>query len=114
MSRVLSMTGVAAAASLAAWFSWPRPDAEIEVDRGGVAHVIDRLGRRHALEDTVFVGGAGSRRSVRVINRDSVPHQLALFSVKAGEQMEYVVPPGTFGGFCSAHATKRHLTIVVR
>lgn len=96
------------------WLSWPRPDAEIRVALGGVATVIDRYGRSSPLRDTVVVGGAGARRALRIVNRDTVPHVLAMFTVAAGSRQDYTVPPGAFGGYCSAHAAGAHLTVVVR
>ncbi|WP_396202172.1 hypothetical protein [Gemmatimonas sp.] len=104
---------IAVSAGLA-WFSWPRPDTLIRVTRGGVAMVTDAYGRTAPLGDTVFVGGGGARRTIRVVNEDTVKHQLAMFNIPAGEQTEYNVPPGTFGGACSAHPTSTHLTFVIR
>lgn len=96
------------------WFSWPRPDLEIRIATGGQATIIDHMGRPGPLTDTLFVGGAGARRTVRIVNADSVRHVLAMFTVEARAQTEYTVPPGTFGGYCSAHLTSKHLTVVVR
>ena len=105
---------VLATAGIVIWYLWPRPDTVIEVSRGGIATVHRLIGAPQPLGDTVVVGGSGARRSVRVINRDTVRHILSLFSVDAGSQMDYTVPPGTFGGYCSAHVDGRTLTIVVR
>ena len=113
-SRVAMLFGVAAVSVGLAWFSWPRPDTLIRVTRGGVALVTDAYGRTAPLGDTVFVGGGGARRTIRVVNEDTVKHQLAMFNIPAGEQTEYTVPPGTFGGACSAHPTSTHLTFVIR
>jgi hypothetical protein len=96
------------------WLVWPRPDAEIRVERGGRAVVANGYGVTRPLGDTVVVGGRGRRRTIRVTNEDTVPHQLALFSVAPGEVRDYVAPPGTFGGVCSAHAGSGRLTVVVR
>ncbi len=112
--RSLSIAGVALATGATTWIVWPRPDASIEVALGGRATVVDHFGRRAPLSDTIFVGGGGARRRVRVINRDTMPHVLALFTVAAGAETDYTVPPGTFGGFCSAHASSKSLTVVVR
>ena len=76
--------------------------------------MTDIFGRNAPLPDTVYVGGRGPKRKVRVVNEDTVQHQLAMFTVPAGEQTEYTVPPGTFGGACSAHPTKKQLTFVIR
>ncbi len=113
-TRLASIAALSVGSVGAAWLLWPRPDLSIEVDRGGVATVVDLYGRRSSLDDTVFVGGSGARRTVRVINRDSVRHQLAMFAVQPGAQVDYTVPLGTFGGFCSAHLKRKTLTIVVR
>ncbi len=112
--RALTILAIVIACGAAAWLVWPRPNAAIEVALGGRATVIDHLGRRSPLSDTVFVGGGGTRRRVRVINRDTMPHVLALFTVAAGATADYTVPPGTFGGACSAHASSKTLTVVVR
>lgn len=114
VARATSIVALTVGSVGAAWLLWPRPDLSIEVDRGGVATVIDHYGRRSSLNDTVFVGGGGARRSVRVVNRDSVQHQLAMFTVQPGAQVDYTVPTGTFGGYCSAHRKSKTLTIVVR
>lgn len=113
-SRVGLVLAVAAVSAGLAWFSWPRPDTLIRVTRGGVALVTDAYGRTAPLGDTVFVRGGGARRTIRVVNEDTVKHQLAMFNIPAGEQTEYTVPPGTFGGVCSAHPTSKHLTFVIR
>lgn len=113
ITQTLTLSGLVAAIAAATWLLWPRPDLTIEVDRGGVATVISAYGQRSPLSDTLWVGGRGGRRTVRVTNRDTVHHQLALFAVDAGATRDYVVPPGTFGGVCSAHPRNR-LTVVVR
>jgi len=96
------------------WLTWPRPDTLIRVQRGGVAVVTDAFGRDRPLPDTVFVGGSGAKRTIRVVNEDSLTHRLAMFTVPAGEQTDYSVPPGTFGGVCSAHPSGKQLTFVIR
>jgi hypothetical protein len=108
-----TMTALLLGTVAAGWLLWPRPDLTIEVNRGGVATVISPYGRRTPLGDTLMVGGRGGRRTVRVVNRDTVRHQLALFAADAGGQRDYVVPLGTFGGACSAHP-RDTLTVVVR
>lgn len=113
-SRAALLAAIAGASLALAWFSWPRPDAVIRVARGGVATVTDAYGRTTLLSDTVVVRGAGARRTLRVVNDDSIHHQLAMFSIGPGERTEYTVPPGTFGGVCSAHPISKHLTFVIR
>lgn len=112
--RVPALAAIALSVSAFAWMGWPRPDAEIRVALGGVATVVDRYGRSSPLGDTVVVGGAGARRAVRVVNRDTVQHVLAMFTVAAGAQQDFAVPPGSFGGYCTAHAAGTRLTVVVR
>jgi len=113
-SRLLALLGVTALTGLTTWCVWPRPDTRIDIARGGIATVISRYGMRSPLSDTIVVGGSGARRKVRVINRDTLQHVLSLFTVQAGSQMDYTVPPGSFGGYCSAHTTGQTLTVVVR
>ncbi len=108
------IAGLVLVTGAAAWLTWPRADTEIRVARGGIATVIDRYGRRHPLGDTVFVGGVGARRSVRVVNDDTVQHRLAMFSADAGDSRDFTVPIGVYGGYCSAHASTKRLTFVVR
>lgn len=114
MARSLALFGLLAATAAAVWITWPRPDTLIRVQRGGVAVVTDVFGRVRPLPDTVFVGGSGAKRKIRVVNEDTMQHRLAMFTVAAGEQTDYTVPPGTFGGACSAHPTKKQLTFVIR
>jgi hypothetical protein len=112
--RLAALAGLVVATVGMVWFTWPRPDTLIHVRRGGVAVVIDAFGRDTPLPDTVFVGGSGAKRKIRVVNEDTMQHRLAMFTVPAGEQSDYTVPPGTFGGVCSAHPTKTQLTFVIR
>ncbi len=112
--RALSLAGVTLATVALVWLLWPRPDAELRVLRGGRAVVANGYGITRPLGDTLVVGGRGRRRTIRVANEDTVPHQLALFAVAPGEVRDYVAPPGTFGGVCSAHAGSGRLTVVVR
>jgi hypothetical protein len=49
-----------------------------------------------------------------VVNEDTIQHRLAMFTVPAGGQTDYTVPPGTFGGACSAHPSKKQLTFVIQ
>ncbi|WP_411282234.1 hypothetical protein [Gemmatimonas sp.] len=113
-ARVGALFAVIALSATLAWVSWPRPDTLIRVRRGGAAMVTDADGRTAPLSDTVYVHGGGSRRTIRVVNDDTVKHQLAMFNIPAGEQTEYTVPPGTFGGACSAHPISKHLTFIIR
>lgn len=112
--RVATLVAIILGTAAVAWWSWPRPDTLIRVQRGGLAVVTDAFGRDTPLPDTVFVGGRGAKRKIRVVNEDTVQHRLAMFTVPAGQQTDYTVPPGTFGGVCSAHPTKTQLTFVIR
>jgi hypothetical protein len=112
--RVLLWGTALLGGAIVVWWSWPRPALEIRVTAGGVARVFDYLGRESALGDTVLVRGSGGHRTIRVVNRDTVPHRLAMFAAAPGETRDYSVPIGVFGGFCSAHAASQHLTVVVR
>jgi hypothetical protein len=112
-SRVITIVSVIAATAAAVWYTWPRPDTLIRVQRGGVAIVEGAFGVS-PLPDTIFVGGSGARRTIRVVNEDTVAHRLAMFNIGAGERTDYTVPPGTFGGECSAHPDNRQLTFVIR
>lgn len=112
--RTLVLNGLLLGTAALVWWTWPRPDTLIRVQSGGVAVITDALGRDTPLPDTVFVGGRGPKRKIRVVNEDTVQHRLAMFTVPAGEATDYTVPPGTFGGACSAHPTKKQLTFVIR
>lgn len=114
MRRRLLLVAVVVCSGALAWLTWPHPDVEITVARGGVASIVDRFGGQTPLGDTVFVGGGGARRTVRVVNRDTVAHRLAMFSAAPGDRRDYTVPTGVYGGYCSAHPTSKHLTFVVR
>lgn len=114
LRRTLVLNGALLCTAAAVWWTWPRPDTLIRVQRGGVAVITDALGRDTPLPDTVFVGGSGAKRKIRVVNEDTMQHRLAMFTVPAGEQTDYTVPPGTFGGACSAHPSKKQLTFVIR
>lgn len=113
-TRIAMLGAVVTVTAALAWFSWPRPDTLIRVALGGVAVVSDAYGRTAPLGDTVYVRGGGARRTIRVVNEDTIKHQLAMFDIPAGEQTEYTVPPGTFGGACSAHPTSKHLTFIIQ
>ncbi len=112
--RLVALSVLLLGTAAAVWWTWPRPDTLIRVQRGGVAVVTDALGRDIPLPDTVRVGGSGATRTIRVVNEDSIQHRLAMFTVPAGGQTDYTVPPGRFGGACSAHPSKTQLTFVIR
>jgi len=113
-ARAGGVAGLVVLTAVIVWLTWPRPDTVIRVHRGGIAEVTNGYGRSAPLGDTIFVGGSGPRRTIRVVNDDTVGHQLAMFNVPAGGSSEYRVPPGTFGGMCSAHPTKNELTFVIK
>lgn len=96
------------------WFSWPRPDTEIRIALGGVATVTNAFGQTSALGDTIRVGGDGARRTVRVVNADTLPHVLAMFSVNPSSRQDFSVPPGIYEGTCSVHKETTQLTVLVR
>lgn len=114
VKRVIGVVAIALFSIAAVWFTWPRPDTLIRVGKGGNARVTNSWGFTSALGDTVFVGGNGPRRTIRIINDDSVSHQLAMFSIAAEQNTDYTVPLGVFGGMCTAHPVARQLTFVVR
>jgi len=111
--RLLSLSALLVGTAGAVWWTWPRPDTLIRVQRGGVAVISDAFGRDTPLPDTVRVGGSGAKRKIRVVNEDTIQHRLAMFTVPAGGQTDYTVPPGTFGGACSAHPSRKQLTFVI-
>lgn len=92
-----------------AWWTWPRPAVVIQIAPGGVATVAGAV-----LPETLFVKARGRSTVIRVVNRDSVRHQLALFGADAGETRDFTIAyPGTYGGVCSAHPSG-NLTYVVQ
>jgi hypothetical protein len=100
---------VAAIAIGITWFTWPSPSVVIEIAPGGVATVGGE-----ALPETLFVKARGRSTIIRVMNRDTVRHQLALFGADANATRDFTIAyPGTYGGACSAHPTG-NLTYVVR
>jgi hypothetical protein len=108
-SRVLGVLAVAAAAGGVAWVTWPRAAVVIEIAPGGVATVAGS-----PLPETLFVKARGRSTVIRVVNRDTLRHQLALFGADPGETRNYTIAyPGTYGGVCSTHPTG-NLTYVVR
>lgn len=95
-------------ASLTYW-TWPRPAVVITIAPGGEATVNGA-----ALPETLFVKARGRSTVVRVVNGDSVRHQLALFGADAGETKDFTIAyPGTYGGVCSTHSSG-NLTYVVQ
>ena len=112
--QVGTLSGLLLTVAAVVWYTWPRPDTLIRVQRGGTAVVTNMFGQDTPLPDTIFVGGRGPKRKIRVVNEDTMQHRLAMFTIPAGEQTEYTVPPGTFGGMCSAHPNNGQLTFVIR
>lgn len=107
--RIATAAAVATVAAGVAWSTWPRPSVVIEIAPGGVATVGGE-----ALPETLFVRARGRSTVIRVVNRDSVRHQLALFGADANDTRDFTIAyPGTYGGACSAHPTG-NLTYVVR
>jgi hypothetical protein len=99
---------VLVAGALAYW-TWPRPSVVIEIAPGGVATVNGA-----ALPETLFVKARGRSTVVRVVNGDSIRHQMALFGADAGETRDFTIAyPGTYGGVCSTHPSG-NLTYVVQ
>lgn len=91
------------------WWTWPRPAVTIRIAPGGTATVNGA-----ALPETLFVKARGRSTVVRVVNADSLRHQLALFGADAGETRDFTIAyPGTYGGACSAHPSG-NLTYVVQ
>lgn len=96
-------------AGAAAWALWPRPSLRIDIAPGGVATVAGA-----AMPETLFIAARGRSTVVRVVNRDTVRHQLALFGADAGATVDFTIAyPGTYGGTCSAHPAGS-LTYVIR
>jgi len=113
--RAPTVAGVLAAAALAAWWTWPRPDLVLEVARGGVGAVVDRFGRVRPLPDTLYLRARGHETTVRVVNHDTARATLGIFSAAAGEARDFTIAtPGVYGGYCSAHPTRKRLTYLVR
>ncbi len=86
------------------------PSVTIEVAPGGRATIGGA-----ALPETVHVAARGRSTRIRVVNRDTVRHTLALFSANPGETVDYTVTyPGSYGGECSVHSRTGRLVYVVR
>ncbi|MES2524535.1 MAG: hypothetical protein V4617_17685 [Gemmatimonadota bacterium] len=106
--------GILALAMTAAWLLWPRANTIIHIARGGLATVRSGpLRTTSPLGDTITIGGSGWRR-VQLVNEDTMPHQIAMFRVPKGETSSYRIPPGVYGGMCTAHPTQRGITFIAR
>lgn len=109
VARSAATGALVAVVAALTWYVWPRPALVIRIAEGGVATVEGR-----ALPETLFVRARGRSTVIRVVNADTVRHQLALFGAAAGETRDFSIEfPGTYGGTCSAHASG-NLTYVVR
>lgn len=109
LTRLAAGSVVVAVAGGVAWLTWPRPSVTIEIAPGGRATVEGR-----ALPETLVIAARGRSTVVRVVNRDTVHHQLALFGADANSTRDFTIAyPGTYGGACSAHPSG-NLTYVVR
>ena len=113
MRRSLQALGILALCAIAVWLSAERPALKIVVEQGGHAFVKGRFSQV-PLPETVFVRANGSHTVIRIVNRDSIRHQLGLFDAEPGATRDFIVSfPGTFGGFCSAHPLSKQLVYVV-
>lgn len=109
MRRSLAVLGIVLATAGAAWVTWPRPSVRIDIAPGGVATVDGA-----ALPETLVVRARGGGAVIRVVNRDTTRHALALFAADAGATVDYRIrTPGVYGGSCSTHPSGS-LTYVVR
>ena len=109
LGRSLSVGLVVLAMAALSWWTWPRPSVTIQIAPGGSATVNGAL-----LPETLFIKARGRSTVIRVVNRDSLRHQLALFGADAGETRDFTIPyPGTYGGVCSTHPSG-NLTYVVQ
>jgi hypothetical protein len=113
--RGLSIVGIVALTALASWWAWPRPALELRVDPGGRGLIVDRWGRTTPLPETVFVTATGRNTRIRIDNRDTTFQTLGIFGAAAHTVRSFSVPlPGSYGGFCSAHASSQQITYVVQ
>jgi len=109
VARSAAVAALVAVVAALVWYTWPRPSVVIEIAAGGTATVNGA-----ALPETLFVKARGRSTVIRVINADTVRHQLALFGAAAGETRDFTIQyPGTYGGTCSTHPSG-NLTYVVR
>ncbi len=112
--RTGAILGILTLAAIAAWLLWPRAHTVIHIARGGLATVrTGPLRPTVPLGDTITIGGSGWRR-VQLVNEDTIPHQIAMFRVPKGETSSYRIPPGVYGGLCTAHPTQRAITFIAR
>lgn len=108
-SRSAQVAAIVLLAGAVAWSTWPRPAVRIDIARGGVATVGGA-----PLPETLFIAARGRNTVVRVVNKDTLRHSLALFAADAGATVDFTIAyPGTYGGTCSAHKSG-NLTYVVR
>jgi hypothetical protein len=111
--RSLQVAGILALVAVAVWLAAERPALEIRVEAGGHAFVKSRFSQS-PLPETVYVRANGSHTVIRIVNRDSIRHQLGLFDAEPGATRDFIVAyPGTFGGFCSAHPLSKQLVYVI-
>lgn len=97
------------------WWGWPRPALTLRIELGGRASIVDQWGRMIPLPETVYVAARGGNTKVRVENRDTTYQTLGIFGAAAGSSRTFSVPlPGTYGGFCSAHASSGQITYLVQ
>ena len=109
VARSAAVAALVATVAALAWYTWPHPSVVIRIAAGGVATV-----NGVALPETIFVKARGRSTLIRVVNADTVRHQLALFGAAAGETRDFTIQyPGTYGGTCSTHPSG-NLTYVVR
>ncbi len=107
--RSLLLLAALALSGLVTWSTWPRPAVRIEIAPGGRATVGGA-----PLPETLFIAARGRSTVVRVVNRDTVRHALALFAADAKATVDFTITyPGTYGGACSTHPSG-NLTYVVR
>ena len=108
-SRSLTVGLIVIGVAALTWWTWPRPAVTIQIAPGGIA-TVDGV----VLPETLFVKARGRSTVIRVVNRDSLRHQLALFGADAGETRDFTITyPGTYGGVCSTHPSG-NLTYVVQ
>jgi hypothetical protein len=109
VARSAAIAAFVAAFAALAWYLWPRPAVVIRIATGGVATVDGR-----PLPETLFVNARGRSTVIRVVNADTIRHQLALFGADAGATRDFSIQyPGIYGGTCSTHPSG-NLTYVVR